>query len=220
MFFGSKKTLYFPGCWSKYKLKDIASNYSKILSKLGINFEIANEEACCGVPLLNAGYKKDFYDIKNKNLDILRSKKIEKIITNCPSCYRVFSKLYGVKAEHITQTLVKYLKKLPIKYEEGITYFDPCNLGRKSGIYEEPRLILESLGFEVKELEKNRAKALCCGAGGGVKENLPALANKIAQNVLSQCKTKKLVTCCPLCYLHLKENARNIEVLELSQVLI
>jgi len=219
MFFGSR-ILYFPGCYSKYKLKDIASNYAKILSKLGIKFEIANEEACCGSPLFNAGYQLDFQDIKNKNLEIFRSKKIDKIVTNCPSCYRVFIKLYGLKTEHITQTLAKHLKKIPVKYEEEITYFDPCNLGRKSGIYEEPRLILESLGFDVKEMPQNRANGLCCGACGGLKENLPGLANKIAKEVLSKCKTKKLITCCPLCYLHLKENAKEVQVLELSQVLI
>lgn len=220
MLFGSKKVLYFPGCYSKYKLRDIASNYAKILSKLKINFVIADEEACCGNPLLNAGYQIDFQEIKAKNLEILNSKKIDKIITNCPSCYRVLSKLYGVKVEHITQTLNKNLKRLPVKYEEEITYFDPCNLGRKSGIYEEPRLILESLGYDVREMEQNRAKALCCGACGGLKENLPGLANRIARSVLAKCKTKKLVTCCPLCYLHLKENAKDIQVLELSQVLV
>lgn len=219
MFFGSKKILYFPGCWSKYKLKDITSNYTKILKKLGLSFDVANEEACCGAPLLNAGYQKEFQEIKQKNLGILNSKKFEKIITNCPNCYLILSRVYGVQTEHITQTIARYLKKIPVKYEEKVTYFDPCNLGRKSGIYEEPRLILESLGFEVRELEQNRARGLCCGAGGGLKENLSALANKIAQDVLRQCKTKKLITCCPLCYLHLKENAKNIEVLELSQVL-
>lgn len=219
MLFGSKKILYFPGCYSKYKLRDIATNYTRILKKLGINFDIAAEEACCGAPLLDSGYSKEFQEIKMKNLEIINSKDVDKIITNCPSCYRVLSKVYGLKVEHITQTLARFLKRLPVKYEEEITYFDPCNLGRKSGIYEEPRLILESLGFDVKEFEENRANGLCCGAGGGLKRNLPGLANKIAKDVLRKVKTKKLVTCCPLCYLHLKENAKNVEVLELSQVI-
>ena len=37
-----------------------------------------------------------------------------------------------------------------------ITYHDPCHLGRLSGVYEEPREILNKCGYKVNELSKNR----------------------------------------------------------------
>jgi Fe-S oxidoreductase len=76
------------------------------------------------------------------------------------------------------------------------------------------------LGFKVIELEKNKKDSFCCGAGGGLKGNRPELANNIAKNILDNVKTKKLITTCPMCYAHFKENSKDIQVLELSEVLV
>lgn len=224
MFF-RKNTIYYPGCLSKYILKDIANNYVSILNKLGVKFSVINEkEICCGAPALNNGYVLDFQDIRERNRELFKKNKVGKIITSCGNCYKAFNENYDIKVEHITQTLMKYLNKLPLKFEEDITYFDPCILGRQSGIYEEPRKILDLLGFNVKELEFNRRNSICCGGGGNLKANLPKVADKMALRVLKFVKTKKLVTACPMCYYHLKQNATQnatgIEVLELSEVLI
>jgi len=62
--------------------------------------------------------------------------------------------------------------------------------------------------------------SLCCGAGGGVKSNYPALANAIAQARLAQVENSRLCTACPLCYAHFKENAGDIHVMEFSEALI
>ena len=51
---------------------------------------------------------------------------------------------------------------------EELTFHDPCYLGRHHGEYNAPRLILESIpGVKLKEMEKNKDRALCCGMGGG-----------------------------------------------------
>jgi len=215
-------TLYYPGCMSKIKLKHIAENYKTILDRLGIKYiTIKDIELCCGIPALNAGYREDFYDIMDRNKEIFENQKVSKIITNCPSCARVFSKEYGIKTEHITQTIAKNLDKLKKKHDgEDIAYHDPCNLGRKFLVYDEPRAILRHVGFEIIEFRNNKENSSCCGAGGLLKANSPKISGKVAMSRLKEVRTKKLVTTCPLCYLHLKENARGIEVLELSEVLV
>lgn len=215
------ETIFYPGCLAKHSLKSIANAYAAILQKLGISFILLKDsEVCCGYPALSLGYKHEFEDLKLKNEELFNRANAKRIITSCPSCYIIFKNYYkDMKVEHITQTLAKYLKYMPVKYDEKITYYDPCNLARKVNITSEPRAILEALGFEVVELNENKMDTMCCGAGGGLKSNLPAISNKIAKKLLSQVKTKKLVTACPLCYLHLKENSKDIEILELSQVL-
>ena len=220
--FRKGETLFYPGCLAKHQLKTIANNYATILGKLGVNFTLLKEnEVCCGWPALSLGYKPEFEDLVLKNKEIFRQANIKKIITSCPSCYLIFKKFYDeFKVEHVTQTLAKHLRALPVKYEGKITYYDPCSLGRKAGIVREPRVILEALGYEVVELKNSKENTMCCGAGGGLKQNVPAMANKIAQKLLSQVKTEKLVTTCAHCYFHLKENSTKVEVLELSQVLV
>lgn len=215
------ETLFYPGCLAKYNLKSIANNYALFLQKLGISFILLKgNEVCCGYPALSLGYKPEFEDLRQKNIEIFNRANVQKIITSCPSCYLMFRDYYpDFKVEHITQTLAKHLNQLPVKFEGAITYYDPCNLARKAGIVNEPRAVLEALGFDVVELESNKENTMCCGAGGGLKQNLPQMANKIAKDLLSKVKTKKLVTTCPLCYFHLKENSKDIEILELSHLL-
>jgi len=213
--------LYYPGCLSKFVLTDIAANYKRILDLFEIDYIEIPEFYCCGSPVLNAGYANDFYKLVEKNTQAFSKYSVRKIITSCPSCFTMFKKYYEVDVEPIVVTIRKNIDKLKINFEgEQITYHDPCHLGRKSGIYETPREILEHMGFEVVEAEENREKAMCCGAGGGLRNNAPNLSNKIAKLRLNQVKTKKLVTTCAMCYKHLKDNAKGIEVYELSQLIV
>jgi Fe-S oxidoreductase len=131
---------------------------------------------------------------------------------------------YGLNVEHITQTVLKNLHRFDKNKFAGekITYHDPCHLGRYSDIYDEPRKILEYLGYEVIELKDNKEKSLCCGGGGGLRGHDLATAKKIAKLRLKEVKTKRIISPCPMCYAHLKESAKDtdIEVIEFSEVLI
>ncbi len=216
--------LYYPGCMTKFILKDLENNYRKILQKIGVDFITLKErEFCCGSPVKAAGFPEEFNELIDKNLKVFKEHGISKIITNCPGCYSILKENYpNIKVEHMTQFIWKNIEKLqPGSWNEKITYHDPCHLGRYCNIYEEPRLILQALDFEVIESKRTRENTLCCGAGGGLRNNAPKMASKIAKLRMKGVKTHKLITCCPMCYYHLKENApKNIEVLELSQVLI
>jgi Fe-S oxidoreductase len=82
-----------------------------------------------------------------------------------------------------------------------VTYHTPCELGRNSGVYSEPKevikhvAILEPTGFD----DEN---SLCCGGSLG---NLMLSSNdrrKIAGNVVSEltrCGPDYIITSCPLC---------------------
>jgi Fe-S oxidoreductase len=66
-----------------------------------------------------------------------------------------------------------YLAKGKIKVKPGtfttpLTYHDPCNLGRNSGIFAEPRTLLNSVATDFRELSPNRELNWCCGGGGGL----------------------------------------------------
>jgi len=224
-------TLYYPGCLTKFVAKDLKEKYEKILRKIGIDFiELSELEKCCGSPALKAGYLEDFKKLAEENLKIFKEHSVKKIISNCPACAmtfkieysKVLGKKWDIEVEHISETINSKLKSQNSKLKnEKVTFHDPCHLGRGLGIFNEPREIIKKLGYEISEMELSKNESFCCGAGGGVKSNEPELANKIGKDRIEQAKktgTKILCTNCPLCYLHLKENAKEIEVKELIEL--
>ena len=92
-----------------------------------------------------------------------------------------------------------------------------------NGIYEAPRNLLERLGLQVVELERNKHSSFCCGANGGVREAVPAAANKAAKSRLSElgntaCTT--MVSGCGNCANHLNKNAsEGVQVVDLIDLL-
>jgi heterodisulfide reductase subunit D len=227
--------LYYPGCLTKFVGKDLKENYEKILRTIGIDFiELKEKEVCCGSPALNAGYKKTAEDLVRKNYHVFKEHRVTKIISNCPACCKTFSQDYplllkewDIKVEHASQTIYKAIQegklKLKKKIEKIVTFHDPCYLGRYMSIYEEPRKILEFIGCKIVEMKFNRQNSFCCGGGGGVQSNYSELANSIAKERIQQAletKAEILVTACPLCYYHLKRNSQEIQVFELSQLLV
>jgi len=218
--FSFGNVLYYPGCLTKFAAPDLEKNYKQILDMMNIDYIEIPDFYCCGSPVIKAGYDADFQNLIDKNAEVFRKYSIKKIITGCPSCSVIFKKYYDIRVEHIIITIAKNLDKIKARHEGDITYHDPCHLGRKGNIYNAPRKILTHLGFNLVEMKDNKENSMCCGAGGGLKSNAPKLSNKIAKLRLKQVKTKKLVTTCAMCYLHLKENAKGIEVMELSQLLV
>jgi len=198
--FGRGKTLYYPGCLTKGVLKEQLGNYKEIFNRLGIDFVMLPDgEVCCGLPVLNAGYRKDARKLAKKNFDLFKKNGIKKIITNCPSCYHTFKKIYpelvkewDFEIEHATVSILNALKKKGIKWgglneeRELVVYHDPCHLGRYSGIYEEPREVIERLGGKIFEFELNRNDAICCGAGGGMRANFPNIAKVAAMKRIKE----------------------------------
>ena len=213
----SRPFLYFPGCLASSVLPGIVENYRALFEKFKIDYAMLPEETCCGAVAKNNGYQADFFAIHEKNTVSFTHRKVKFIVTNSGPCMKTFALDYGIKVQHASQILSKYVNKMPVKYEEEISIYDSPLLS----IYEDPRKILEGLGFDVIELKHNKENSVLCGAEGGMIQNVPQLADKLSHSVFDLCRTKKLVVTEPLAYFHLKRNApKNIQVLELSEVML
>ncbi|MBT3397819.1 (Fe-S)-binding protein [archaeon] len=212
-------TLYYPGCLTEGVLSQEFENYKEIFNKLGVDFILLPNKPCCGLPVLNAGYKKDARKLAKKNLELFKKHSIKKIITNCPSCYHTFKEIYptllrdwDIEVEHATITILNALQKKRIRFKgndedrEPITYHDPCHLGRYSEIYDEPRQVIELLGGKIIEMRHNKRTAMCCGGGGGVRANFPELAKKIAKKRSEEVPkiATKIISPCGLCFANIK----------------
>lgn len=217
---GKGKTLYYPGCLTKGVLTEQFDNYKEIFNRLSIDFVLLSDnEVCCGLPVLNAGYRKDIKKLAKKNYDLFKKQGISRVITNCPSCYHTFNELYpkllpewDIEVEHATVIILNALKKRRIQFygeddeRELVSYHDPCHLGRYSGIYEEPREVIELLGGKILEAHFNRENAYCCGGGGGVRANFPDTAKAIAKKKAGYIPehVEKIISPCGLCYANIK----------------
>ncbi len=70
----------------------------------------------------------------------------------------------------------RYFKEGRLKLRKGaiektVTYHDPCNVGRKVGIFEGPRELLRFVSANFVEMWPNRKYSICCGGGGSVSQN-------------------------------------------------
>ncbi len=224
-------TLYYPGCLTKFAGKELARRYQKILQAEKIEFiTLADQEVCCGSPIKNAGAKKVFKELAEKNLKIFKEHGVTKIISNCPSCTAMFRldypKILGKKWEmrvlHISEIIKLSLKNIKsVGKEKKATYHDPCHLGKTLGIYDPPREIIKKAGYQLVEMEFSRQDSFCCGGGGGVKTNYPKLSGKIGVDRIQQAKetgADVLITNCPMCSAQLKKSAGTMKVMELSEL--
>jgi len=144
----SAKILYYVGCTSSYRRKEMAIAAARIMNAAGVSFNILqNEEFCCGSPILRTGDIKNFKDVLNKNLDAIESKGIETIVFSCAGCYDTFKvdyplfRKYNFRVLHIVEFFEELLQKGQLKLTEEVpliaTYHDPCHLGRNAERYEE-----------------------------------------------------------------------------------
>lgn len=228
--------IYFRGCVVREKLPEIADATEKILKKAGIKHEIIEDEGCCGSFLLRTGFQDDAIEVMKETLKELEGRKI---LVSCAGCYNTlkndYKNLLGVELDviHTSQLFSQLiregkltLQKTPMK----VTYHDPCHLGRHSGVYDEPREVLEAAA-ELVEMDDSRERSHCCGAGAGVKSAFPQTANKIAKKRIKDAENTgadTIATACSFCILNLKDTLKNssennenvLKVKDLSEILL
>jgi heterodisulfide reductase subunit D len=218
-------SLYFVGCTAAMipDRAHFANNTVAILNAAGESFgTLGKEEICCGATTYNLGAEKTFKEIAAENTEMLNSLGIERVITSCSGCYSVIKNEYpkvirrNFEVEHFVERLDSLIRegKLDLKKSLGlkVTYHDPCHLGRYSGLYDEPRRILEAIpGVELVEMSRSREKSWCCGAGAGVKTTYPDFALWIGQERVKEAAetgAEALVTACPFCEGNLKDSMK------------
>ena len=201
------EVLYFAGCMTHLQ-PSIKKAMTGILKKSGVNFRFMDEHGsiCCGRPLLLAGKNSQANELIEKNRQIIYASGAKLLVTSCPICYKVFNEEYqlDIPVLHHSQYLLSLVKdgKINPKHQPmEAVYHDPCELGRGSGIYEQPRELLSRI-MKLQNSKYEKENALCCGG---------SLANLTLQNEdrkkitigalekLTIGNPESIVTSCPLC---------------------
>ena len=205
---GTGKVGYFAGCMTLLT--------PRTLSAMSAIFEAAGEEVwwadreggvCCGRPLKLAGETDSARKMMKYNADLFRKHGITTLVTSCPICLKVFREDYdlpGIEVLHHSEYILRLIRVGRLKPEHGttrFTYHDPCELGRGSGIYDEPRAVIEAVG-QLLEPASTRENALCCGssvANTAISDGQQVQIARAVAGELEATGADVIVTACPLC---------------------
>jgi Fe-S oxidoreductase len=239
---GRTEALLFTGCVSSFypMAYSIPQSFVQILEQAGVTYTtMGGEEWCCGYPLYGAGMNADVAELAEHNIARARALAPTHLVATCASCYHTWQHLYpaytdgrgnwGFDVLHASEYLAQLIDEGRIRLtplDWVVTYHDPCDLGRKNGIYEAPRAIINAVpGITLKEMANHREDALCCGGGGDVAMMEPDAVEHMAEQRLAQAVdtgATAIISACQQCKRTLLQAARKtrtrIRILDVTEL--
>jgi Fe-S oxidoreductase len=186
----------------------IKNSIIKILEASGVKYNFIDEHGgvCCGRPLMLAGQDREARELINYNSQLIWKSGARTLVTSCPICYKVFRESYYLDVEvmHHSQFLKMLIDKGSVKLNflrKKVAYHTPCDLGRGSGVYAEPKDVLRYVA-RLQETLFEDENSLCCGGSLGNMKISHQKKSMIARHTaaeLTKGNPDILVTSCPLC---------------------
>jgi glycolate oxidase len=227
------ENLYFVGCAASYSQNRTPKSVMRILDAISFEYTVlGNLEFCCGEPLYRMGEEGRANELVEKNILEFERFGAKRIFASCPGCFKNLKHKYSGNFQvlHAIQLFSELLKEGKIGFDKEfpkrIIYHDGCDIGRHSGVYDEPREVLSSIpGVELLEFDYSKEEAICCG--GPLVSLNPDLSRRIGANRVREAHdlgAEVIVTTCPTCFVTFKDGQREagveIEVQEISQLLL
>lgn len=174
-FDGTQEYCLWLGCMGSYDGggREVIVALVSVLNHLGVTWGVLRKERCTGDPVRRLGNDLLVANLAEFNAEQFRAARVVRLLTICPHCVRTMTedwKEFGVevKAEHHSTFLARHVQNLPKQDRERAeaVFHDPCYLGRYTGIYDEPRTVIDR-SLTVLDPPRAQQRSFCCGAGGG-----------------------------------------------------
>lgn len=203
-----KKTKYVfvPGCTvSAYSPEGVENVVKHLKDCLG-DENVGALLQCCGKVTRFIGENEKFEERNKKAIDILDDMGAEVIITVCPSCYKVFKETAKNQRVIAYWDLMKNLIGIP-KTAKGIgkgsdvvfNIHDSCVTRDEISHHESVRWILDEMGYDWTEIERNGKNTRCCGVGGMVCSSNTELYERVYTRRANDFNQNHIVTYCGSC---------------------
>lgn len=216
------EAIYFVGCapyfdviFGDFKLDLLGTHMAglELLKLRGITPAVLANERCCGHDALWSGDTDLFRSLAEANVDLFRRAGAKRIYVTCPEGYHTMSREYP---EHLGDLEFEFInttqfianateETVAADGETIVTLHDPCRMGRFSGIYDEPRRLIDLMeGITLKEMYFARENAPCCGSNLWI--NCDQVSKRMQMNLLAEAEATgaaMLLTSCDKCRIHL-----------------
>ena len=197
-----------------------------LLEKGGVDYgTLGEDETGLGQVVAEVGHVPFFNDVVAGNAKKFNEMKVKEIVCLSPHDLHVLRQDYPragttFRARHVLQLVKELLDSgrltLSREVKATVAYHDPCYLGRRNGVFDEPREILRRIpGLTLVEFPSNRHDALCCGGGGGrmwldtpAEERFSNLRMKEAAGTTATI----VATGCPLCIINFEDSVKNLKM--------
>ena len=181
------KVAIFIGCMSNYTYTNTGDSLVKILKKLELDVMIPKKQLCCGAPAYFTGAFDTVDYLAKKNIEYFETwiDEVDAVIIPEATCSAMIKQdwehffhnqpEWKARAKKLSEKIFMATKWLENntdlknllassgkKFDELVTYHDPCHAKKMQGIWQEPRNLLKQ-NYVLKEMsDSNR----CCGFGG------------------------------------------------------
>jgi Fe-S oxidoreductase len=174
-------------------------------------FEAVNFGAFAG----NANMSEQIYGRIVDEAERLRVKEL--VICECGTAYRIMKHIISKRSFRVLSILElvdRYLLEGRIKLDKSViegtvTYHDPCQIARNSGVYEAPRNVIRALTDDFVEMIPNRSENWCCGGGGGLviaqEPEFRMMTSRVKADQIRAARADIIATACEMCLAQLKD---------------
>jgi len=236
------EVVYFVGCVGSYfpRSYGVPRAFVQVLEAAGVDYALLGpQEWCCGYPQFINGELDLARGAALHNVEQVRRLGARQVVFTCPSCFHVWKHIYPELVDdapdlsllHTSELLESLLQEGRLNLHSlplTVTYHDPCDLGRKSGVYDAPRRVLHSIpDLTLVEMAENRENAHCCGGGGNLETHESEFSKQIAQRRIQQAAAigaNVIVSACQQCERTLTNAARSlrlrIRVMDINEVVL
>ncbi len=223
------RVLYFTGCATDLINEDVGQAVVDVLTSLGIEVVIPQDQVCCSVPIFLSGARKEALANVKKNLGLFDRDDADAIVVDCATCGGGLKKnipnlvedlggdvekarRVASKVRDVSQIVADRLEELELDDRRGtprrkVTYHDPCHMVRSMHISEEPRRLLQALP-DIDFTELVGADECCGGAGSFQFEHVEISKGVTARKTsnIRAADVDLVATGCPGCRLTLSGN--------------
>lgn len=220
--------LFWVGCAGSFdaRYQKVTKSIAKLLQNANIDFRIlGNEEKCNGDTARRLGNEYLAQMLMQENVETLNNYGVKKIVTGCPHCYNSLKNEYpqfggNFEVVHHTELIEGLILQGKIKLKDEsvkskITYHDSCYLGRYNDIYDAPRISLNKIGgVQLVEMERNKDRGFCCGAGGGrmfLEETEGSRININRTEEALSTGADTIASACPFCMTMMVDGVKTLE---------